>query len=62
MTNKFEEFKMLEGEDDQEDLLEKKKNCKDMSEFYAKEDQIEELRTQLQMMQGMNLMGQGGSH
>jgi len=44
-----EEFKMEEDEDDMVDLLDEKAKSKDLSEFYAQNEQIEDLKNSLMM-------------
>lgn len=44
-----EEFKMVEGDEDQIDLLNEKELSKDLSEFYQTGNTIEDLKNQLRM-------------
>lgn len=56
-----EEFKMMEGEEDQVDLLDEKQNSQDLGEFYEKNDQFVDLKNQLRMnIPGMKMMGMPG--
>lgn len=48
---------MMDDDEDQVDLLEEKKNSKDLSEFYDQNEQLEDLKNQIKMnMPGMNSM------
>ncbi len=53
---------MMEGEEDQVDLLDEKKNTSNIADFYSKEDEFEDLKQQIRMnvpgMKGM--MGMPG--
>ena len=44
-----EEFKMIEGEDDSIDLLNEKKKSKNLEEFYADEEGLENLKNQIRI-------------
>ena len=44
-----EEFKMQEGDEDNIDLLTEKSKSKDLSEFYAQNEQIEDLKNSIRM-------------
>lgn len=47
--NMQEEFKMIEGEEDCVDLLNEKKNSKNIDEFYANEEGLEDLKNQIRV-------------
>ena len=44
-----EEFKMVEGEEDNIDLLNEKKKCNNLDEFYADEEGLESLKNQIKI-------------
>lgn len=57
-----EEFKMEEQDDDNVDLLDEKSKSKDISEFYAQNEQIEDLKNSIMSnMPGMKF-GAGAGH
>ena len=47
--NMQEEFKMIEGEEDCVDLLNEKKNSKNIDDFYANEEGLEDLKNQIKL-------------
>lgn len=58
-----EEFKMREEDDDNIDLLDEKSKSKDLNEFYAQNEQIEDLKNSIMNnMPGMKFGGNIGQH
>lgn len=49
LSGEKEEFKMMEGEEDCVDLLSEKKNSKNLDEFYANEEGLENLKNQIRI-------------
>lgn len=44
-----EEFKMEEGDNDNVDLLDEKRKGGDLSDFYAKNEQLDDLKNSIRM-------------